>query len=243
MKYTLLEMVNKVMPVDSDLVSTISDSTEAIQVSSIIEDQYFLMVSNRVIPEHKELIKLTAASDSTFPTHFRYPSQVSSVERVWYATDDVYSYKELTWLEPEDFLKLTDGLQSNYVATTTKVGGTALRVNNNAMPTYYTSFDDDWIVMNSYKATVDTTLQESKSRASVVKLPTWSPHDDTFIPDIDDQYFSLLIQESKVVALSELKNGGDVQVADRAASRSRAALQQGSSRKNKKEKAWSHYGR
>jgi len=244
MKYTLLEMTQKILEsIDGDPVNSVTDTVEAIQISSIIEQTFFALCATKTIPEHRETIKLTAASDSNFPTHFRYPDRVSFMSNFWYDTsdDDTFEYSELTWLEPVDFLELTDSVRSNYVLVDTKVGGTKLRITNNKHPQYYTSFDDDWIVCNSYKSTVDATLQTSKSRALVIRTPTWSPHDDDFVPDIDDDMFTILLNESKVLAQSELHENVNP-VVDRMSSRVRAGLQD-KKRKNRKAMDWSTYGR
>lgn len=244
MKYTLLEMVQKILEsVDGDPVNSITDSIEAVQISSILEETFFAMVSSKTIPEHRETIKLTAASDSLFPTHFQYPDRVSMVSAFWYDTssDNSFQYSELTWLEPEDFLRLTDKTSSNYDSVEHKTGGTKMRIVNNKHPEYYTSFDDNWIVCNSYKGTVDSTLQTSKTRALVIRTPTWDVHDDDFIPDIDDNLFPLLLQDAKLTAGSELHDNVNP-ITDRLTSRLRAGLQD-KKRKNRQSTEWSSYGR
>ena len=53
MKRTLLSMVQSILSdMDSEDVNAISDSIEAQQVASVIEDTYFNLVSARDIPEH-----------------------------------------------------------------------------------------------------------------------------------------------------------------------------------------------
>jgi len=71
---------------------------------------------------------------------------------------------------------------------------------------------------------VDSTIQNSKSRAYGVKVPSFSVTEDTFIPDMDHNYFPLLLNESKSVSLSLLKGGPDPKV-DQAARRQRARVQ------------------
>mgnify|MGYP000149502562 CR=1 FL=1 len=56
------------------------------------------------------------------------------------------------------------------------------------MPSFYTSFDDEHIVMDSYKSSVETTLQNSKTQAYGVVYPTFTIS-DTFTPDLDDTLF------------------------------------------------------
>jgi len=213
-KYTLLRMVQKILSdMDAEDVNSIGDTTESTQVASIIEDTYYNIISNRDIPEHKEMLKLTALSDTDFPTHFEYPDSVNSIETVWYDTsdDNTFEYSEVYWCEPEDFLKRTDTIQSDYTTISDKNGGTKLRIVNNKHPEFYTSFDDKYLVFNAHKSSVDTTLQTSKSRALGVKYPTFTIS-DSFVPDLDANYFPYLLNESKSVAMSVLIGGSDPKI-------------------------------
>lgn len=244
MKYTLLELTQRVLTfLEADEVNSISDTTEALQVSSIIEDCYFALISNKTIPEHQEMVRLTAASDSEFPSHLKYPNQVSFVKKVWYdvSPDNTFEYKELCWLEPEDFLSITDRVRNNFSFSSDKKGATKLRILNNQMPTYYTSFDDEWIVCDSWDMSSSSTLMSSKTRALVIKTPVWEPHQNDFVPDIDDNYFPLLLAEAKVIAANDLHGNAD-SVTDRQATRIRAGVQT-RKRKNAAKKDKSTYGR
>ena len=56
MKKTLLELVQSILSdMDSEPVNSISDSIEAEQIASVIEDTYFNFISAREIPEHRQL--------------------------------------------------------------------------------------------------------------------------------------------------------------------------------------------
>ena len=85
MKTTLLEMVQSILnDMDSEAVNSLSDSVEAQQIASVIEDTYYNIISNRDIPEHKRLISLTSLSDSTRPTHFKYPTNTKQLDEIRY---------------------------------------------------------------------------------------------------------------------------------------------------------------
>ena len=61
MRNTLLEMVQSILSdMDSENVNSISDSVEAQQVASVIEDTFFNIIAAREIPEHKQLLMLSA---------------------------------------------------------------------------------------------------------------------------------------------------------------------------------------
>lgn len=57
MKTTLLQVVQSILSdMDSEAVNSISDTTEAQQIASVVEDTYYNIISAREIPEHKKLI-------------------------------------------------------------------------------------------------------------------------------------------------------------------------------------------
>lgn len=240
MRYTLLQIVQKILSdMDSEDVNSLSDSIEAQQVASIVEDTYFNMIATRDIPEHYELIKLTAASDSDHPTHFHYPDSVKEIVQVWYENSDG-KYTKVDWEQPLDFLQKTDSTEEDSDEVLDQNGGTKLRILNAKHPTYYTSFDDYWIVMNAYDSSVESTLQESKVRAYGVKYPTFSKTDD-HVPDIDDTMFPYLLAESKSVSMSVLKGASDPKI-EQAARRQKAYIQNDMYR-TRRDNKWSSYGR
>lgn len=224
MKMTLLDMVQSILSdMDSEGVNSISDTVESEQVARIVRDCYHNMIATRMIPEHHELIKLTPASDSEFPTHFQYGTNVKQITNVWYQDDQGY-YREVNWVEPMDFLSMTDTSNGDdVVVVKDKSGGTNLRIRNDQNPDFYTSFDDNWIVMNSYNATEDTTLKASKVRAYGVVYPVFSLIDE-YTPDIDATMFPYLLAESKSTAMSLLKGQSDMKI-EQAARRQKAYVQ------------------
>ena len=240
MKKNLLSLVQSILSdMDSAEVNSISDSNEAQQVVSIIEDTYYSLINTRAWPEHQELLKLTAASDSDFPTHFSLDDDVKKIDCLWYENSDG-RYVEILYLTPMEFLSLTDGASSNYTTVYDKNGGTKLRITNNQDPKYYTSFDDNWVILNSHKSAVEATLQESKVRAMGFVIPTFT-RSDTFVPDIDATAFSLLASESKSTALSLLKGGSDPKVEQNA--RRQKSYIQNDKYRTEKGSHWPNYGR
>ena len=63
MRNTLLQMVQSILSdMDSEAVNSISDTVEAEQVASVIQETFFNIVAARYIPEHRPLIKLTSGT-------------------------------------------------------------------------------------------------------------------------------------------------------------------------------------
>lgn len=240
MKKTLLQIVQEIMnDMDSDSVNSISDSVEAEQIASVVESVYYNTIAPRHIPEHQELIKLTAASDNSYPTHFQYGDNVKEVEIVWYQNSDG-EYREVYWKDPLEFLYLTDRDNENYDAVLDKNAGTTLRIANDVHPTFYTSFDDNWVIFNSYESSVESSLQQSKVRAWGTVYPVFS-QTDNYVPDLDSTLFPYLIAESKSTAMSLFKGGPDPKI-EQAARRQKSYIQN-DMYKTKRGNKWSNYGR
>lgn len=224
MKQTLLSIVQDILSdIDSEDVNSISDTVEAGQVARHVRSTFYNMVATRDIPEHKELLKLTAASDSEYPTHFRYGDNVKEVIEVWYEGEDS-RYHRVQYKEPLDFLNITDRVQGDDVKVVLdKNGGTKLRISTDKNPDFYTSFDDNWLVFNSHDKALEATLQESKVRAYGTVYPVFQLT-DSYVPDIDATMFPYLVAEAKSLSQSLLKGGSDPKV-EQAARRQKSYLQ------------------
>lgn len=242
MKMTLLAMVQSILSdMDSEDVNTISDTLEATQVASVVRDTYYQMIAARMIPEHQELLKLTALSDSAKPTHFRYPDSVKKIDCLWYnvSTDGGIEWRELKFIEPAQFLgRYLEGSDTTTVYDAN--GGTTYFVGNDQMPNYFTTFDDYHVVLDSHDSSVEATVQQSKVRALGVVYPTFELS-DTYTPDIDAVLFPYLLAEAKSACFSMFKSGSDPKV-EQAARRLKSYVQNDKHR-NKRENVRPQYGR
>ncbi len=93
---------------------------------------------------------------------------------------------------PEDFLQLLSNRKSTHpnVKTVVDASGVELLIIDDKAPEFYTSFDDEWLVFDSYNKHVDDTLQKSKTQAIAYIFPNWV-HSDSAIPDLPDEAFPL----------------------------------------------------
>jgi len=242
MKRTLLQIVQNILSdMDSEDVNSISDSIEAEQIASVVRDVYYNMVSTRMIPEHQELVKLVSLSNSARPTHFQVPDSVKRIDFIRYnvSTDSDIEFREIQYIEPLVFLTLhQDGANIDTVYDVN--GNTPILIRNDQMPTFYTSFDDLHIIMDSYDSSVDQILSESKTQALGHKIPTFTISDN-FTPDIDEVLFPYLIAESKSTCFSLFKSGVDQKI-EQAARRQKSYMQSDMYRV-KKENKRPYYGR
>lgn len=122
---------------------------------------------------------------------------------------DYQQYRDVRYLPRPEFLKLilafndndTNVLKYNLVEQGIT---TPLLCKNDKQPDYYTDISNEIIIFDSYDASLDTTLQSSKTMAYGKKDPVFQLVDN-YVPELDDRFFSLLFNESKALCFSELK--------------------------------------
>jgi len=225
MKRTLLQIVQNILSdMDSEDVNSISDSIEAEQIASVVRDVYFNMVSTRMIPEHQELLTLTSLSSTARPTHFVIPDDVKKIEIIQYniSTTGGTDFRTLKYLEPIEFLNLNAEGDST-LSVNSVSGNVSVLIRTDKMPTFYTLFDDEHVVMDAYDSSVVQTLTQSNTRCYGHKIPNFTISDD-FTPDIDEVLFPYLIAEAKSTCFSLFKSGVDQKI-EQAARRQKAYVQ------------------
>lgn len=211
MKKTLLQIVQDILDeMDADNVNSIGDTVEAVQVASIVRSCYEEMLANRNWPHMKQLVQLEASGSTALPNYLRIPSRLKELEEVRYdkrkaiAADKLFL--RITYKEPEDFLQYLSYRKSSQenIRVVDDPSGVQLLIVDNKAPEFYTSFDDEWLVFDSYNKTIEDTLQKSKTQAVAYIFPEWI-HSDSAIPNLPDEAFPLLVAESKATAFFSLK--------------------------------------
>lgn len=235
MRRTLLELTQSILnDLDGEPVNSIFDTEEATQYANVVRDTYFNIIAARETPEHDELLKLTALSDNTRPNFFKYPDNVKEIRLFEYNGREVY------WKDPIKFLDSMPNAGDDVISVADPVSGILLSIRTNKDPRYYTSFDNQYIVCDSYNSAVDTTLQESKTRCWGTKYPTFTMS-DAFTPDLNETLFPYLLAESKSVCFSVFKSGADPKV-EQAARRLKSGIQN-DRYKTRRENTRNFYGR
>lgn len=211
MKYTLLEMVQDILSdMDSDEVNSIDDTVEAQQVAQIIKTCYFEMIANRNWPHLRKLIQLDPSLDTTRPVYLKIPEEVKELEFLRYditKADKVnQEWRTLKYKEPIEFLDYvsTRNSSNDNVVKITDHSGVELLIVNDLAPTYWTSFDDVHLIVDSYDKEVDDTIKKSKTAACVYINPSWERMDES-VPNLPIEAFPALLEEAKSTAFLALK--------------------------------------
>ena len=208
---TLLEMVQDILSdLDSDEVNSISDTVESLQVAQIVKTTYFNIIDGKDWPHLYQMFQLEASGDVNKPTHMRLPDNVIKLDLLKYnkkqVADTYNKFVEIPYKSPIAFLNLVDARHSDDtdVLVVSDSSGVTLNIKTDVAPSFYTSFDNEHIVLDSYDSTVDSTLQVSKTQGYGKVYPTWTA-EDSFVADLPTQSFSYLLNEAKSVAFVALK--------------------------------------
>ena len=192
-KLTLLDMTQSILSaMDSDDVNDIDDTVESIQVADLVREAFYELMTERDWPFLQQLTTFNSLADPNNPTKMEMPENLNKI--LWVK----YNKKEVRYLSPSDF----DDLLSKREVLANVVNSNGIIMNRD--PQYYTSYDEKYIFFDSYEATVDSVLQSAKCKVFGVVSPQWQ-HQNNFIPDIPEKFFTTLLAEAKSQAFVNLK--------------------------------------
>ena len=228
MKRTLLDLVQSILnDIDADEVNSIDDTIESQQAANIVKDCYLELIDGKTWPHLRRLIQLNSSLDVNRPTYLKLPEKIK--ELIFFNYDkrkletDTLLMQEVKYLYPDQFLRVTSTRNnSDNTQLITDFSGSQLIVFNDRAPQYWTSFDDNYIVCDSYNKAIDDTLKSSKTQVLAYMEPVWV-HLDNAVPDLPSEAFSLLLEESKSTAALKIKQNAD-QKAEQKATRQRRWL-------------------
>lgn len=214
MKQTLLQLTQTILSsMDSDEISSITDTVEAQQVVEVIKTVYDAIIAKGEFPIQCTLFNLTASGSNTKPTLMTKPDDINDIQWIRYdrqiedaSTSD---WATLTYLPVDTFLSRMYSLDTSEDTVGTfdhSIGSSTVTFfyRNDGGPQVYTSYDDNTIIFDSYDSDVDTTLQSSKSLAYGEKALTFT-NSDSWTPSLHPHQFPLLLNEAKALAWAELK--------------------------------------
>lgn len=208
---TLLDMVQDILSdMNSDEVNSITDTTESLQVAQIVKTTYYNIIDGRDYPWLHELFQLDSSGTSLRPTHMALPESVIDLDWIKYdvkkPSETRNRYTKILYKTPEEFLEITDRRNTDDAVVLIIQDDTGVDINlyTNTAPQYFTSFNDETLVFDSYDSSIESTLQASKTQCFGKRSVVFQMS-NSFVPDMPVQMFSYLLNEAKSVAFLTLK--------------------------------------
>ena len=211
MKMTLLEMVQDILSdMSGDYANSIGDTEESLQVAQIIKSSYHEMMNRREWPHLRKVATLQSYSDSRYPVFLLIPEQTRKVEWITYSQKTKESPdaspSEIKFMEPGKFVQWTNSRNASNldVLTISTPDGIKLKILKDSPPTYWTTFDDKIVVMDSFDAEVEDTLQGINTQSEIIIHPRWEDSNN-FVPEMPGHLFPALLAEAKSTCFLVIK--------------------------------------
>lgn len=210
-------MVQRILEAaDGQMINSIEDTREAVQVANCIKETYYHMLYTREIKTRNNICYVDSLSDVLHPTYFKFRDDICNIDMFKYFDKATERYVDILWKEPEQFI--SDSLNLNpkeeHIESYKDFSEVNINVYNDRCPRYFTSFDDSHIVCDAYNKEYEDTLQQANVVMYGIKLPKFKI-EDTFVPDLAPQHFSTLMSQSRVKATYELNREFDGMENDR----------------------------
>ncbi len=193
-KLTLLEIVQSVLnATGGDEVNDVSASAESESVALVAKEVYEQLMSDSDWPHLNVVTELDGVSDVLRPMILRVPDNLAEIDDIKYditkITDPNTKIKDIRFLESYDFLSMVHSRNTSQANINTySINNVPLFIINDKAPSFWTTFDDEVIIFDSYDSSEDTTLQASKSIVLAKKEATWTAS-NTFVPDLPSKNF------------------------------------------------------
>ena len=212
-RLTLLEVTQRALDaMNHDSVNSIDDTIESTQIAKEAKHVYYELMDRGDWPHLMKVQPLEALSNTAKPNYMKIPTDVVRIDEIRYeiteAGESDRSFDIIDYLSPSEFLYHVHQRNSSDsdVTTVTNDDGVPMFIINDERPYYWTTFDDEYIVFDSYDSAVDTTMQAAKSIVHCKVIPSWT-HSDTFVPDMPDHMFSTFVAEVTAAAFNYWKQG------------------------------------
>jgi hypothetical protein len=124
-------------------------------------------------------------------------------------------YKGVPLLPVEDFLGMINTFDPSefnvgsypLVITDDATGTTynfTIYYKNNHQPSYATILSNEFVIFDTFDGSQDSFLQATKTLSLAWEIPSWAMS-DSFIPNINEQHFPLMLNDAKSLAFTEIK--------------------------------------
>lgn len=198
MARTLLYTVQRVLEkLNLDPVSSLSDTEDSLLIAREAETTFYDLLSRAEWKNNLELLPIESVSNLSSPTMLRLPNNVSKITSVRYDVttpeDSNRVIRTLQWLPQEDFLEKSYSINTDKDSTQVAYyKGNPLFIHKDRMPTYYTTFDNEYIVLDSYDEVVEDTVVGAKTICYGEVEPSWL-EDESFVIPVQDSVYPLYL--------------------------------------------------
>lgn len=225
---TVLEFVQDILAyMESDIVNDVDETEESEMVLTLLESTFYDIVDELDLPHEKVNFQLTPGTSSK-PTHMTMPDGVTRVDEILYNKLDsaggVLNYQRVDYMNPKDFMNLINSRASDdsTVDSITDDSNITFLIRNDANPSWWTTFDDEVIIFDSYDSDLESNLQASKTWVTAWKRPTWD-NDKNAKPDLPQHVEQYFFNEAASVAYATFKQRVNEKLEQRAQRARRAA--------------------
>lgn len=194
---------NILSAMESDEVNSIGDTVESLQVAEEIKTSFDALFSNYEWPSLEGFVNLQALQDVNRPTHMLIPDDVEEIYWIQYnhGTTEAPEYAEVTYLEPEQFFRRAAVYQQGQSPV---INADGFYFRTDTQPRFWTTYNNNTIIFDSYMSGLDDTLQQSKALCWGRKVARFELSDD-FVPPIDVALFPVLLSEAKRMCFVNFK--------------------------------------
>lgn len=212
-KLTLLEMTQNILSdMDSDVVTSYTDTVESQAVAEIIKNTYDNIISGRDWPHLYRLFTLSAGGTNT-PTRMTLPENLMSLKWVKYNKqlpgETRYRFTTIPFVEPDKFMDILnqrDTDAENVGLYNDPDSGIKLQIYTDRHPSMYTSFFESAVTFDAYYGDVEdgARLFTDNTQAYGQLYPTYSMTDNLYFP-LPVEAYQMLLEEAKSTAFLVLK--------------------------------------
>ncbi len=222
-RLSLLEVVQRTLnAMNHDSVNSINDTVESRQIAEEARTTYYDLMDRDDWPHLMQHVQLEGLASLTRPNYMRIPQNVVRIDDLRYEATEKdaakRNFSSVMYLHPSEFLDMVFSRSSSdsNVITVVNTNNIPMFIQNNKAPEYWTTFDDELVVFDSYNKEVDTTMHSNRSLVLAKVIPQWQSS-DSFIPDMPDQMFSVFLAEVTAAAFTYWKQGASPKDEQRAA--------------------------
>ena len=202
---------NILSEMDSDDVTSYTDTVESQQVAEIIRNTYDQIISGKDWPNLYSLFRLTNPTSTFQPTRMAFPETMMDVKWVKYnvSTDTRDRFQIIEFVEPYEFMRRVeqrDSLAANVQDVLTLDGSALINVYTDRAPSFWTSFSESAATFDAFNSNwEDFGRLASPNSQGYGKLAPNITMSDTLEFPLPLEAYSYLLEEAKSVCFLTLK--------------------------------------